>query len=256
MGGRHLEAWMDGVALSSVGAIILSEFYDDAPTLEITAAPIPGRYGQRMTARNRTELTVSLAVYVRNLHDLPTRTRTVEALAKWASGSILEVNSRPGRRLHVTGTSIPAVGATRNYAQEIRMEFTAYEIPYWEDVMEAQGSATGTTDDITLFVDGTAPDTPLLVTVTPSAAALTSCTLAIAGGDAIALTGINIAAGSSLVIGVDEADRMKAMSGTTSLLRYRTGADALRVKCGQTSTLSFETNTSCAVTVAARGRWL
>ena len=43
---RHVEAWIDGVALSSVGPFLIQQVYEDAPALEITEGERPGRSGQ------------------------------------------------------------------------------------------------------------------------------------------------------------------------------------------------------------------
>ena len=253
---RHMEAWMDGVQLSTVGPVIISDFYDDAPSREISTGAIPGRYGQRVLTRKVTERTVTLALLIRELYDLPRRARTVDDIARWASGHVLEVSSRPGQRLRVELSTPPGVGAARTYTTEIRVGFTAYAVPFWEDTAAVAASATGTEGEVALYVPGTAPDTPVGVIVTPSSGTLTTLSLSLDSGDELSFTGLTATAAAPLIIGTDEEDRITITQGGVSCLSCRTGSDDLRAACGALCTLSFEADTACTVTASARGRWL
>ena len=53
---RHVDAWMDGVALSTVGPILIRQVHEDPPVLEIQNGDRPGGYGQRVLSKKRQSL--------------------------------------------------------------------------------------------------------------------------------------------------------------------------------------------------------
>lgn len=251
---RHVEAWIDGNALSDYGPYIIREVREDAPSLEISAGSLLGRYGQRMLGRKRTSLKVTIEVLIRELYDLSRRSRAAEELARWASGSVLQLSNHPNRRLLVHLSAEPALGEVRDYNSVLRLEFTADEVPYWEDKLTTDLSLSGLSDSGSLTVPGTA-ETPICLTVTPEDE-LTEFTVA-AGGRTIALSGFSIAQGGTLTISRDLIDGLAVRSGNVSLLRYRSAASAddLMVPPGPCA-VSFSADISCDVAVTVRGRWM
>ena len=43
---RHIEAWMDGVRLSEIGAIVIQDVNEPAPEMDIVYTSLPFRGGQ------------------------------------------------------------------------------------------------------------------------------------------------------------------------------------------------------------------
>lgn len=252
---RHVEAWVDGVALSTVGKVLLQSVTESAPVMEMTQGERPGRAGQYLLSNKRTGLLVSMEVAIWELFDLAKRSSVAEALAAWGNGSILELSSRPGRRLHVALTGAPALGSVRDYTATMHFDFAAYVIPYWEDVGTMTTTLSGPTATGAVSVIGTAPS-PVCLTVTPTGGKLTSFSVTI-GGQTIALTGLNIARNTEMTFTRDALDNLAVNVGTASQLTHRTAASAddLFVSPGRVS-VSHTANTACTVKYITRGRWL
>ena len=250
---RHIEAYMDGVALSSVGPVIIQQVYEDAPTLEIMEGERPGRYGTRMINKKRQSLKVTIEMAIRELFDLQARASIMESVAAWARGSILELSNRPARRLSVVCTGVPTLGAVRDYTATARIELTAYEIPYWEDKLNSTLSLTGTSTSGSLTVPGTVPS-PVCLDVVPSAT-LTSFSVTV-GDETIALTGLSVAANGHLLFARDERDDLKITYNGVSQLSKRSAASADDLMPSPGSvTVSITADKSVSVGVSARGRW-
>ena len=62
---RHIDAWMDGVGIASVGPILIRQVREDPPVMEIQTGERPGRYGQRVLSKKRQSLKVTLECNVR-----------------------------------------------------------------------------------------------------------------------------------------------------------------------------------------------
>lgn len=256
---RHIEAWMDGVRLSDIGPIMIQGVQEPSPDMEITYGSRPLRDGQDILIHKRRGLKITIECVIRELYDLSKRTIIEQAIAGWASGSILELSNHPGQRLHVTRRMDPGLGAVRNYANVIRIELEASEIPFWEDKSKNTFTGTsGTSGEGMLFVPGTAERIPVDASFTPVSGTLTALTVTVSCGGvtrSIQLTGMSVT--GAVVISHDEHDRLKIMSGTTSLLRYRTqtSADDLIVPHGL-ATVTWTANVSVSASFGARGRWL
>ena len=254
---RHIDAWMDGVALTNIGPILIRQVYEDPPTLEISTGEKPGRYGQRMLQRKRQSLKVAIECQIRELYDLPKRARIVEEMARWASGSVLQLSNHPGRQLHVYCSGEPTLGDVRDYTSAIRMEFTADDVPFWEDKAPTRVTLSGDDEEDELMIPGTVP-APVSLTVTvssASSAALTDFSVTV-GDQTIVLDELEIAAAGTVTFERDARDNLMIRSGTTSLLSKRTAesADDLLAGPGVTA-VSFTSDVACSVVYSVRGRW-
>lgn len=256
---RHVEAWLDGVSLSTVGPFLIQSVTEEAPALGIGEYERPGRHGSGVSGIRRQSLKVSLELAVRERFYLAGRSGAQEALAAWARGSVLMLSSRPQRLLRVRCTGVPALGNIRNYTEIIKIEFTAFEVPYWEDQVPTRlalsyDPQTPDTGAGSLYVPGTA-DTPVCVSVTPLAA-LTELTVS-AGGSTVALTGLNVAAGETLRLTRDVLDNLAILHGQASVLPSRTAASAddLLVQPGLAAVV-LTADAPLNVDVYVKGRWL
>lgn len=261
---RHIEILLDSIPLSAVGPYLVQQVHEDAPTLELTTGDRPGRSGQLLVARHRSELKVSVELQIRERFDLARRAYYVERLAAWANGLLavspsprhrLELSNHAGRRLNVVCSADPAPMEARNPASLIRVEFTAHEIPFWEDQTPTWLALSGASGSGQITVPGTV-DTPVSLIVTPTGGALTDCSVT-AGGTSVALSGLNIPAETGLNLEQDIRDDLAITSGGASLLSCRSAAsdDQLLVSPG-TASVSFTANTACNVAFYLRGRWL
>lgn len=253
MARRHIEALMDGVALSSLGPYLIQGVSENAPELTVTFLDRPGGDGQWLSYRQRRNLQITLRVAIQEVRDLARRSHCAEQLAAWACGSVLQLSNHPDRRLHVVLIGLPSLGDARNYTQELQVVWTAVAPPYWEDTVPTRTSLSGTSATDALWVPGTA-ETPAGVTVTPESA-LTDLTVT-AGAHTIQLTELAVPAGTPLTFSRDGQDRLQIASGGVSLIRKRTAASAddLILAPGSAA-VSFEANAACSVIFETRGRW-
>ena len=254
---RHVEAWMDGVRLSDLGAVLIQSVNEPSPDQEITYGNRPQSEGRDVLVNKRRGLKITIEAVIRELFDLAKRTKIEQAIAGWASGSILELSNHPGQRLHVTRRMDPALGAVRNYNSVIKIELEASEIPFWEDIVPNTYSGSGSSGSGTLLIGGTGFQIPVDATFTPSGT-LTTLTVTVACDGvtrSIQLSGMSVS--GAVAFGRDEHDRLTIKNGNTSLLRYRTqaSADDLVVPHGS-ATVSWSANVSGSMAFSARGRWL
>lgn len=260
---RHIDAYMNGVPISSVGDVTIQQVYEDAPTMEVLTGDRLNKPGQALLSIKRQTLRVTLEVAIKEIKDLVNRSRIIERLSEWCTGSILELSTRPDRRLHVICTAYPTLNQVRDYTARARIEFTAFYIPFWEDItaeVVTQSAVSGTAQ-VNIWVPGTA-DTVLDLTATlQSGTPGTFRITASSTGDFIALGNLDDAYDgntTNITFTHDERDNLVLKMNNTSINKYRTGrsTDDLTLKPGA-NTLSLITYaTSYDITFTYRGRWL
>ena len=256
---RHIEAWMDGIRLADIGAIVIDDVSEPPADMDIAYQARAVRGGQSVLKRRRKSLRVTISAKIHELYDLGKRNAIRQAIAEWCNGSILELSNHPDQQLHVISKGEPGLGAVRDFNSQLDIELEANEIPYWEDKMPNTVTGSGTTGSATLLIAGTAKEIPVEVTFTPGSA-LAALTVTVSCGGvtkSIALSGMSIGSGSAVVFGRDEKDRLTIKNGGTSLMRYRSAASAddLIVPAG-TATVSWSADVSGSISFSARGRWL
>ena len=254
MPGRHIDATMDGVALSTISGVIIKEVHEDAPTIEVTNGERPGRHGQLLLNRKRQSLKVALDCLITEIHNLQTRTAKAESLAAWADGETLELSNHPGRVLKGYLSAEPTLGDVRDYTSALRVEFTADVVPFWQDKTATTKSDSGSEKSGTITVPGTVK-TPVSVTVAPASGTLTDLTLTI-GGSTITLAGMSVGTLQTLYIDRTDRDDIRIRRGSTSYMSKRSAASAddLFVSPG-TVNYSYTANTSVNITFSVKGRW-
>ena len=256
---RHIEAWMDGVRLSEIGAIVIQDVNEQNPDMDIVYTSRPVRGGQNVIKKRRKSLRVTINAKIHELYDLKKRNAIRQAIAKWCSGSILELSNHQDQQLHVICISDPGLGAVRDFNAQLAIELEANTIPYWEEKLANTATGSGSSGSTTLLIPGTAKEVPVDVRFVPSGA-VTSLAVAVACGGVtkvITLSGMSVS--NSIVFGRDEQDRLTITDGTTgsSLMRYRTtaSADDLVVPAGK-ATISWNASGSGSIYFSAKGRWL
>lgn len=251
---RHIDAWMDGVGIASVGPILIRQVREDPPVMEIQTGERPGRYGQRVLSKKRQSLKVTLECNVLELFDLGNRSRAVEELAAWAHGSILELSNHHGRRLHCYCSAEPSLGEVRDYTADVRVELTADTVPYWEDKTPTVVTMSGASGTGNILIPGTV-ESPIVLTVEPTGGELTTFSVT-AGGSTVELSGLSVPADGLLEIKRDVRDDLAITYGGASQLSHRSAASAddLMIPPG-IAAFSFTANVDCNVTIESRGRW-
>lgn len=254
MPGRHIEATMDGVALPS--GIIIREVHEDPATLEVLNGERPGRPGQLVLGNRRLSRKVTIECVIIEIHNLQTRAAKADALAQWARGTALAVNYRPNQVLHGHCTADPSLGEVRDYTSPLRIEFTADEIPYWEDTATITRTITNAkTGTMSTSFNSGSVQAPLTITVKPVSQTLTAFSVTVAG-QTISLTDMSVGTLQTLYLDRDEHDNLRIRRGTTSYMSKRTAesADDILIPPGSTN-ISITADQNVTVTFTYKGRW-
>ena len=250
------EAYMDGIALSSVNPKLLILDIAHAVSAEsLTTDSIINRNGLILQKSRRAKTSVSILFELR-IYDIAERQQALQEVQRWASGKVLETNDRKGQQLYVHCDSFPVISSALKWTDELQMTFSSYEKPFWlEKTPAVLTLAAGTSGSGTLYVPGNAGKALVEVTVTPSSGTMANCTLTVAGRT-ITLTGVNATASNPLTIRYDDMDIQSIKVGTTSVLDKRTGVDDLLAECGKTTAFSFTASSSASVSFSVKGVWL
>lgn len=127
-------AAMDGVQLDSLDdAIIIHDITEAAPAITTNTLPRPNGDGMIVTSEHRQSLSVNVSFEVHH-PDPNARQLILDQVASWCAGKLLTISSRAGKQLHVRCTAYPAPSALK-WTDEITVTFTAYGVPFWEDVL-------------------------------------------------------------------------------------------------------------------------
>ena len=248
------EAVLNGQPLSAISAdiLILDISYPPA-SIDFSTYRGAKRHGNRVYRQYVDHLDVIITFAIR-AYNTQKRQTICNAVQQWAkNGGILQTNDHSGQRLRCVLTTPPTIQSVLKWTDPISMTFTAYALPFWEEVFPSSLTLTGTSGSGTLFVHGSADGAFFEVDVTP-ANTLTTLNL-VANGRTLSLTGISVAAGTVVKVAYDDDMIMSIKAGNTSLLNKRSGADDLPIKSGERNSLSFSANTSCTVSFKGRGIW-
>lgn len=249
------EVTLNGVALSSISAdILITDVKHSTPAYRRETYSVAKRQGSRLR-RNYMEKTSVTVEFSIRAYDTRERQAIRDAVAKWAkNGGLLQTNDREWQRLRCVCESFPAVTSVLRWTETLRIVFTAYTLPFWEEVAQSTLELTGTSGSGTLWIPGDV-DGALVEADIKANAAITSVTLT-SNGSSMTLSGLSIASGQTIKITYDDDLIQSIKVGSTSLLDKRTGADDLLVNSGEINTLSFAANANATVTFKARGLWL
>ena len=253
------EAWLDKKSLSAIDpAIYILDIAYGAPRFAMAANDIPGRNGQRVTDRHAqsTSVTITFEIHER---DIARRQEVCSRVQAWAMrGGFLTTNDRRGKRLAVICDSPPAIDSALKWTKAIKMTFTAYEQPFWEDEYPRSVTMSGANVSKSLYAPGFGAQTRVGASVkNQSGGAIDALTLK-AGGTTVDFEGLGLADAATLEIGYDENGLLRIRAGDVSKMSCRTAAsdDDLMIRTGRTETVSVYADGEVSATFKARGLYL
>jgi len=243
---------LDGVQMSSIHEMlqVLDIHYENSGIQRNTArrASGSGMYLSNPYMQS-TRVTVEFELHI---YGTAQRQAALQSVNKWALGKTLTTSDRPGQQLHVVCESYPTIESAMRWTDPINITFTAYALPYWEEVQPV--TVTVTNDEEYMDVPGNVEDQAAKVDAEITAnAALTALSIS-AGENTITLSGINVPAEGVISISHDEDGNLQITHNYASLLDKRTGSDDLVVKSGTGSMFSVAGNATCVFSV--RGLWM
>lgn len=263
---------LDGQPLEGVApCLAILDIRESAPALTChTARPARGE-GTLLLSQSCDSRPVTIVFALRD-RSPARRGEAMEAVQRWSRGSRLEVSSRPGRFLTVCCTTLPAVDSAQRWSEGLKIVFTAYEVPFWQDKHLSRAILTGAAGSGvapltgSLYAGGTARETPVDVQVKNTSASATCQHLTLTAGESrFAFTGLALLPGETLRAQTDDRDRLaltilSAAGSPRSAMACRTGdsSDALLLPCGARSAVSISAEESVTLEAAfqTRGRWL
>lgn len=246
---------LNGVWLHQLDdAIHVQDIVELPPRLRIVTANRPDA-GSHLLERIRESLSVEIHLTI-EAYDVQVRQGLLHQVITWAEGGgMLSLSSKHGWQLPVVCTQLPTCSHL-HWLDTLTITFTAYATPYWQDDTPCTFTTQGACK---LSVPGTAPDTPLDLTIrNVSDEPLTSITIQAAG--TLSFTGLSIAPGEALRIhhdtGVFGAE-MTSGDVALSALSCRTmnSCDDLLLIPGCDNVFTISANVAITATGAYRGRY-
>lgn len=242
--------WLNDVSLAEIDPdIYVADISYTAASPKVESSRLAASDGQYVSRDyiDSAKVAVSFEVHA---YSTARRQAIVERIAVWAAnGGWLKTSDRAGQKLYVRSSRYPAVNSVMRWTDNLSVEFTAYDFPFWVDeqpnaITLAQG-ATGN-----LFVYGMRPTGAELAITAVSAVSRVEVH---AGDSKLILDGISMVSGDVLNVSyTDDHHILEIKQGNTSLLNKRTAAsdDDLIVSPG-TNAVSFtaDGNATCVLSV-------
>ena len=255
-------AALNGVQLDELyGRIVIRGIELGATEESVDTVSMLGGAGQRILRTHAETMTVTVkwAMDVPK-DDLITRRRIYEDVCKWArQKGWLTVSYMPERKLYVDKVKFSGAELFK-WTDEYEITFTAYSVPFWQDVFPVSVEKTNVSSTtFNMVIPGQEQTVAEVDFINTSTEALTSFSIAI-GGSTISLTGLLIVQNIHLIIDHTETgilriygwDGVNAVSGYS--LRTAGSADDLYVDPG-TAGVALIADKAGTLKVSVRGRY-
>lgn len=248
---------LDDHALTDVSNLVrIVDVIELRPGRTTTAKERLGMPGSVLTRDHLASRQVRIQ-FVLLTDDHAARTAALSDITAWAmAGTRLKLSDRPGQQLHVNCTETPLTMSKRKWTDLCEMTFTAFALPFWEDVTPTECLATLTEGTLVITPPGNVRQVPLVCSVTPGSDTLTHLTIA-ANEAEMAFTGLHVPAGKTLRIDQENGlltARWTADDGSlVPCLSCRTGAETIPLYTNRQNTVQVAANTACTIRAGARG---
>lgn len=252
-------AWIDGRPLDGVDdAVYILDIQESVPAYDTkTVAPVRGD-GMRVMQRRLQSLSVTISLAIRE-KDVTRRKEIAGRINAWAQGKYLAVNDRPTQQLAVMLTTPVVVTSALKWTDTLRLTFTAYESPWWEDAFPSTARmSAGATGAGTLPLPGNLGDARVEVRA-EAMAACSNLTL-ICGRTQLRFEGLDMAAQETLHVRYKDGVQRITITGPggdRSALAMRTtdSDDDLLAASGGVTGVSYVADGSMQVVFSGRGRF-
>ena len=246
--------WLDDLGLQDIDpSIHIIDVQEHAPQQALTTAARASGDGLHVLHQSRESLTVAVRFAIREQR--PTRRSAIlQRIKLWAQqGGSLAVGHRPGLRLMVAPGQLSNFSSLR-WTEALTLTFTAYHVPYWEDVHPTQATAS----PALLFLPGDAPAAPMDLRWRTSLSGQLALTIT-TPLSSITFRDMQVGADQELFLSHDAGVLTATLDGV-DIRPHRTpeSSDDLLLPCGQSSNVTVTANGEAVqgCTLIARGRWL
>lgn len=253
------ECALNGIALSDVSAAIyVTDIAYNAPKMANALVSLAGRPGQRVLRRNVQSLSVTISFEIHE-RSVARRNAICQQAQEWAlGGGYLTTSDRPEQRLSVACDTPPVIGSALRWTDKIKMVFTAYDFPFWEDEEPQSATVAGTSGSASLYAGGYAAPVYVTAKVTNASGSVLNRLTLTAGDTAITLEGLVLPAGKTLTLDYIDGHILRITTDGVSVLRNRTdgSSDDLRLPAGRRGQVAVNANTGVTAVFSARGLYL
>ena len=253
------EAWLNKKSLSAIDpAIYILDIAYGETRMATTLIDKSARNGQMVTDRRAQSTSVTITFEIHE-QDVARRREVCGRVQAWAmGGGVLTTNDRRGQRLNVICDAPPSVGSALKWTQALKVTFTAYEQPFWEDEYPRSVTMSGSNAKKSLYAPGFGAVARVWAEVkNTSGKAIDALTIK-AGGTTFEFAGLGLAAGQTLEVLYDESGMLVIRAGGVSKMAKRTATsnDELAVKTGETSEFSVQADGDVSAVFKVRGLYL
>ena len=250
------EVWLNNAALSEISpSIYVADIAYPAQSISRETGRFGGRDGMFSGQNDYVEPKKIQISFVVREYLTDDRQQVIQDVIGWAiNGGWLKASDRPGQRIYVKLTQPPTVNSVMRWTETLGMEFTAFDFPFWQDIDPVTVDVAK--GEMGVLTVGGVHESFVSVTITAEAH-LTSVTLS-CGGTTIALEGISVNSGQTIVLSYsDEHHLLEIKRGSTPLLNKRTpeSDDDLICKPGQ-NIVSFDADGAATCQFKAWGVWM
>lgn len=253
------EAWLNKKSLSAIDpAIYIRDIAYDTTRFTATMSDKTGRDGQRVLDRHARSTSVVITIEIHE-QDVARRQDVCSRVQAWAmGGGALTTNDKRGRQLNVICDNPPVITSALKWTQTLKITFTAYEQPFWEDEYPRSVPLNGTNVIKSMYVPGIGALTRVTASVkNVSGGTIDSLTLK-AGSSTFDFAGLALADGETLTIDYDENGLLRIRAGDVSKMHCRTAEsdDELLVETGKAHAMSVTAGGNVNAVFKARGLYL
>lgn len=253
------EAWLNKKSLSAIDpAIYIRDIAYDATRFATTMSDKTGRDGQRVLDRHARSTSVVITIEIHE-QDVARRQDVCSRVQAWAMhGGKLTTNDKRGQQLNVICDNPPVITSALKWTQTLKITFTAYEQPFWEDEYPRSVTLNGSNVTKSLYVPGIGAMTRVTADVkNVSGGVLNALTLK-AGGSTFSFAGLALASGDALTVDYDENGLLRIRVGGVSKMHCRTAEsdDDLLIETGKMHEMSVIAGGDVNAVFEARGLYL
>lgn len=246
---------LNGVPMSSISQkILILDISYESPSINTETFTVAKRQGARIHRRYIGRNTVRISFAIR-AYDTFERQEICKSVARWAkNGGVLQTNDKKGQQLRCVCDSFPTVTSALKWTDTIDVVFSAYVLPFWEEISPSSITLIGTSANGVIYVPGSIDGAMVEVSIKANGS-LSTVNLR-ANNTEMKLSDLSVPSGQTIEISYNDEIIQSIKTGNTSLLNKRTGADDLLANCGEMNTFSISANAPVTATFKVRGLWL
>lgn len=128
--------WLNDVSLAEISPkIYIKDIGYSAVSPTRSSSRIAGLDGEFTSNRPYVKEAKITVTFVVREYSTALRQEIVQNVIQWASnGGVLKTSDRTGQWIYVKPTQFPAILSALNWLEELSLEFTATDFPFWQDV--------------------------------------------------------------------------------------------------------------------------